>query len=80
MAVRVPVHRGVGDAAPRHGTAPSNIALAGDSASSGLAIATLVSASEHGLPRPAAAFVMSPYADLTLSGTTMETKGRPTRC
>jgi acetyl esterase/lipase len=26
------------------------------------------------LPRPAAAFVMSPYADLTLAGTTMETK------
>ena len=27
-----------------------------------------------GLPLPAAAFVMSPYADLTLSGTTMQTK------
>jgi len=26
------------------------------------------------LPSPAAAFVMSPYADLTLAGTTMETK------
>jgi monoterpene epsilon-lactone hydrolase len=56
------------------GTAPSDIAFAGESAGGGLAIATLVSARDHGLPRPAAAFVMSPYADLTLAGTTMETK------
>src|SRR6202030_1337057 len=28
----------------------------------------------HGLPRPAAAYVMSPYADLTLAGTSMDTK------
>ena len=40
----------------------------------GLAIATLVNARDHGLPLPAAAFVMSPYADLTLAGTTMDTK------
>ncbi|HEY2079968.1 MAG TPA: alpha/beta hydrolase [Streptosporangiaceae bacterium] len=58
----------------RNGTAPSDIAFAGESAGGGLAIATLVNAREHGLPLPAAAFVMSPYADLTLSGTTMETK------
>jgi epsilon-lactone hydrolase len=57
-----------------NGTAPSDIAFAGESAGGGLAIATLVNAREHGLPLPAAAFVMSPYADLTLSGTTMETK------
>jgi epsilon-lactone hydrolase len=55
-------------------TAPSDIALAGDSAGGGLAIATLVSARDHGRPLPAAAFAMSPYADLTLAGTTMETK------
>jgi monoterpene epsilon-lactone hydrolase len=42
--------------------------------SGGLAIATLVNARDHGLPLPAAAFVMSPYADLTLAGTTMRTK------
>jgi epsilon-lactone hydrolase len=58
----------------RDGTAPSDIAFAGESAGGGLAIATLVNAREHGLPLPAAALVMSPYADLTLSGTTMETK------
>ena len=58
----------------RSGTAPSDIAFAGESAGGGLAIATLVNARDHGLPRPSAAFVMSPYADLTLSGATMETK------
>jgi epsilon-lactone hydrolase len=57
-----------------NGTAPSDIAFAGESAGGGLAVATLVNAREHGLPLPAAAFVMSPYADLTLAGTTMETK------
>jgi epsilon-lactone hydrolase len=56
------------------GIAPSDIAFAGESAGGGLAIATLVNARDHGLPLPAAAFVMSPYVDLTLSGTTMETK------
>ena len=56
------------------GTAPSDIAFAGESAGGGLAVATLVTARDHGLPLPAAAFVMSPYADLTLAGTTMDTK------
>ena len=56
------------------GIDPSDIALAGESAGGGLAVATLVNARDHGLPLPAAAFVMSPYADLTLAGTTMETK------
>jgi acetyl esterase/lipase len=56
------------------GTDPSGIAFAGESAGGGLAIATMVNARDHGLPLPAAAFAMSPYADLTLAGTTMETK------
>jgi monoterpene epsilon-lactone hydrolase len=56
------------------GTVPSDIAFAGESAGGALAVATLVNARDHGLPLPAAAFVMSPYADLTLAGTTMETK------
>jgi acetyl esterase/lipase len=56
------------------GIAPSDVAFAGESAGGGLAIATLVNARDHGLPLPAAAFVMSPYADLTLAGATMETK------
>ena len=57
-----------------NGTAPSDIVFAGESAGGGLAVATLVNARDHGLPLPAAAFVMSPYADLTLAGTTMQTK------
>src|SRR5207302_7058167 len=57
-----------------NGTAPSEIAFAGESAGGGLALATLVNARNHGLPLPAAAFVMSPYADLTLAGTTMESR------
>ena len=56
------------------GTAPADIVFAGESAGGGLAVATLVNARDHGLPQPAAAFVMSPYADLTLAGATMETK------
>jgi epsilon-lactone hydrolase len=58
----------------RDGTAPADIAFAGESAGGGLAIATLVNARDHGLSLPAAAFVMSPYADLTLAGITMDTK------
>jgi epsilon-lactone hydrolase len=56
------------------GTAPSDVAFAGESAGGGLAVATLVNARDHGLPLPAAAFVMSPYADLTLAGTSMESR------
>jgi epsilon-lactone hydrolase len=57
-----------------NGTAPADIAFAGESAGGGLAIATLVNSRDHGLPLPAAAYLMSPYADLTLAGTTMQTK------
>jgi acetyl esterase/lipase len=56
------------------GVAPSDVALAGESAGGGLSIATLVNARDRGLPMPAAAFVMSPYADLTLAGASMRTK------
>ena len=57
-----------------NGTAPSDIAFAGESAGGGLAIATLVNARDHGLPLPAAAYAMSPYADLTLAGATLQAK------
>ena len=56
------------------GIAASDIGFAGESAGGGLAIATLVNARDRGLVLPAAVFVMSPYVDLTLAGTTMETK------
>jgi acetyl esterase/lipase len=58
------------------GTAPEDIVFAGESAGGGLAIATLVNVRDRGLPLPAAALAMSPYADLTLAGTTLETKGK----
>jgi acetyl esterase/lipase len=58
----------------QNGIAASDIAFAGESAGGGLAVATLVNARDHGLPLPVAAYVMSPYVDLTLAGTTMETR------
>jgi monoterpene epsilon-lactone hydrolase len=62
------------DALLHDGIAPSDIAFTGESAGGGLAIATLLNARDHELPLPAAAFVMSPYVDLTLAGTTMKTR------
>jgi monoterpene epsilon-lactone hydrolase len=58
----------------RNGTAPSDIVFAGESAGGGLAMATLVNARDRGLPLPAAAYLMSPYVDLTLAGTSIRTK------
>jgi acetyl esterase/lipase len=56
------------------GVRPSDIVFAGESAGGGLVVATMVNARDHGLPLPAAGFAMSPYVDLTLSGTSMKTK------
>jgi acetyl esterase/lipase len=56
------------------GIDPLDIAFAGESAGGGLAVATLVNARDRGLPLPASAFLMSPYADLTLAGATMESR------
>ncbi|GAB6903466.1 alpha/beta hydrolase [Kineosporia succinea] len=53
---------------------PSRLVIGGDSAGGGLTIATLVGARDAGLPLPAAAFVFSPYADLTHSGESMRTR------
>jgi monoterpene epsilon-lactone hydrolase len=50
------------------GVAPSAIAIAGESAGAGVAAATLVALKQVGLPQPGAAVLMSPWADLTVSG------------
>ncbi len=52
------------------GVDPNSIALAGESAGGGLVAATLLALRDAGRPLPSSAFVMSPYVDLTLSGTT----------
>ena len=58
----------------KQGIAPSRIVLAGESAGGGLAVAALLASRDAGLPMPAGAFLMSPYADLTLSGETLTTR------
>jgi epsilon-lactone hydrolase len=50
------------------GVDPSNIAVAGESAGAGLAVALLLALQRAAMPMPSSAFLMSPYADLTLSG------------
>jgi acetyl esterase/lipase len=56
------------------GYSPERVALAGESAGGGLAVALLITLQERGVPLPSSAFLMSPYADLTLSGDSLATK------
>lgn len=49
----------------------SPVALAGDSAGGGLALAALLKIRESGLPAPAAIVLLSPWTDLTCSGGTI---------
>jgi monoterpene epsilon-lactone hydrolase len=56
------------------GIAPGQIALAGESAGAGLAVALLLALRDAGLPLPSCGYLMSPYVDLTLSGETLEAK------
>ncbi len=56
------------------GIAPGSIAIAGDSAGGGLTVAMLVAARDAGLPMPAAAVAISPWADMECSGASMATK------
>jgi acetyl esterase/lipase len=57
------------------GIAPTQIALAGESAGGGLAVAMLLALREAGVPLPSCGYLMSPYVDLTLSGDTLTEKG-----
>ncbi len=56
------------------GIAPTQIALAGESAGGGLAVATLLALREAGVQLPSCAYLMSPYVDLTLSGDSLDEK------
>ncbi|WP_202968507.1 alpha/beta hydrolase fold domain-containing protein [Pseudonocardia sp. HH130629-09] len=50
------------------GIDPMDVVVAGESAGGGLALALLMGLSGRGLPRPAAAVLFPPWADLTVSG------------
>ncbi|MCF3946703.1 alpha/beta hydrolase [Acidiphilium iwatense] len=50
------------------GTAPERLAIAGDSAGGGLALAVLLKAKQEGLPMPARAVLFSPWTDLAATG------------
>jgi epsilon-lactone hydrolase len=56
------------------GTDRSVLALAGDSAGGGLALASLVALRDAGVPMPAAVVVMSPWTDLALTGESLRTR------
>ncbi|WP_063765478.1 alpha/beta hydrolase [Nonomuraea candida] len=49
----------------RRGYAPGDVIMAGDSAGGHLTLATLLALRDRGLPLPAAAICLSPWADLT---------------
>ncbi|HEY1565931.1 MAG TPA: alpha/beta hydrolase fold domain-containing protein, partial [Solirubrobacteraceae bacterium] len=66
----VAAYRGLLDS----GVAASSIVIAGESAGAGLAAATLVALKHAGLSQPTGAVLMSPWADLTLSGDSISAK------
>lgn len=53
---------------------PAKIVLAGDSAGGGLVVSTLVALRDQGVPLPAAALLISPWADLACDSPSMKTK------
>ncbi|MGE0601255.1 MAG: alpha/beta hydrolase [Dehalococcoidia bacterium] len=55
------------------GFKPEHIAISGDSAGGGLTLATLLSLKMNGLPQPAAAVPLSPWADMEGTGDSMTT-------
>ncbi|MBI1318877.1 MAG: alpha/beta hydrolase fold domain-containing protein [Candidatus Hydrogenedens sp.] len=57
-----------------HAAPAERLAIAGDSAGGGLALATLVAARDAGLPLPACAVCLSPWADLACEGESIEAR------
>jgi acetyl esterase/lipase len=58
------------------GISPLNLAIGGDSAGGGLALATLLAARAAGLPMPACALLFSPWTDLAATGESLKTNSR----
>ena len=57
-----------------HGSDPTRMVIAGDSAGGGLTVATLLALRDAGDPMPAAAVCISPWTDLECAGESMTTK------
>ncbi|MCU7696869.1 alpha/beta hydrolase [Acinetobacter sp. AYS6] len=55
------------------GQDPNKLVIAGDSAGGGLSLSTAIAIRNAGLPLPAALVLLSPWVDLSLSGSTMKT-------
>jgi acetyl esterase/lipase len=58
----------------RCGFEPARIAIAGDSAGAGLALAATITMREQGLPLAGAIVCLSPWVDLAVTGASMESK------
>lgn len=55
------------------GQDPKKLVIAGDSAGGGLSLSTAIAIRDAGLPLPASLVLLSPWVDLSLSGSTMKT-------
>jgi acetyl esterase/lipase len=60
----------------RQGIAPAQVLMAGESAGGGLTMSTLCALRDAGEPMPAAAAIISPWVDLTLSGESIDGNAR----
>ncbi len=58
------------------GEKPEKIVIAGDSAGGGLAVALMIALKEEGMPLPAAGVCLSPWADLSFSGDSMQANAK----
>jgi acetyl esterase/lipase len=58
------------------GIEPKNIIIGGESAGGGLTLATLLKLRDTGITLPTAAVILSPWADLLMTGDSMRTKAK----